>query len=190
MKLLYLVIATVLVNNLVLKSYIGLNSILSSSKNNNYIIPMGFSIMLILTLSNIITKLIYDNLLVRLELEYLKIFINVIIILIIIELIHIFIDNFMNKIYRSMEMFMPVIMINNLFLGSSLLVIKNNLKIIEIIVYSIGISLGFMLISLILSSINYKYRFVDMPRHFKERSITFIALGLIALAFYGFLGLV
>ena len=190
MILIQIIIATVLVNNLILNQYIGINPAIAASKNHEYTITMSFAIMFLMTISSLLTKLINDYILLPNSLGDFKIFAFVIVIAFVIFIANIVLKFVMKERYTKMTNFMPIVVINNLFLGVALLVTQEGLSLVETIVYSIGVSLGFMLISIIVSSINYKYRRANMPRHFLEKPITLLALGLIALAFYGFSGLV
>lgn len=190
MTIIQIIIATVLVNNLILNQYIGINPTITASNNYEYTVTMGLAIMFLMTISNIITKIVNDYILLPYSLENFKIFAYVIVIAFVLVIANKVLKGIMQERYSKIINFMPMVVINNLFLGVALLVIKDGLNLVEIIVYSIGVSLGFMLVSILVSSINYKYRHSNMPRHFLGKPITLIALGLIALAFYGFSGLV
>lgn len=190
MNIIQLIIAAVFVNNIVLTNYVGINPTIASSSNGESAITMGLSITLMMTISTVITKLIHDYVLVPFNLQYLQVLVYVLVIVAVIYLCYALFKNSLKEKFESLDAFMPLIVINNLFLGVALIVTQDGLSLLETVFYSVGVGLGFMLVSLILSSINYKYRFVDMPRAFKEKPISIMALGLIALAFYGFSGLV
>lgn len=190
MTLIHIIIGTVLVNNLILSQYIGINPTIAASKNHEYTVTMGLAIMFLMTISTVLSKLVYDYILIPNGLVDFEIFVYVLVIAVVIFLSNILLKSIMKERYEKMNGFMPIVVINNLFLGVSLLVTQEGLGLVETIVYSVGVSIGFMLVSLIVSSINYKYRYANMPRHFLEKPITFIAIGLVALAFYGFSGLV
>lgn len=190
MNLIHLIIAAVLVNNLVLTNFVGINPAVASSKSNESAINMGLAIMLMLTISNVITKLVNDYILIPLGAQYLQTLAFVVVIVIVIGICYMLFKNSFKEKFESLEVFMPLIVINNLFLGVSILTTQQGLSLVETVVYSIGVGLGFTLVSVLLASINHKYRFADLPRHFLEKPITLMALGLMALAFYGFVGLV
>ena len=190
MTLIQIIIATVLVNNLILNQYIGINPTIAASKNHEYTVTMGLAIMFLMTISTLLTKIVNDYILVPNSLGDFKIFAFVIVIALVIVIANTVLKGIMKERYTKMTNFMPIVVINNLFLGVALLVTQEGLGLVETVVYSIGVSLGFMLVSTLVSSISYKYRYANMPRHFLEKPITLIALGLIALAFYGFSGLV
>lgn len=190
MEILAIIIGAVFVNNIVLTNYVGINPAIASSTSGESAITMGLSLMLMMTVSNVISKLIYDNLLVKFGLEFIQVLVYILVIVLVIKLCYALFKNLFKNKSESLEAFMPLIVINNLFMGVTFLTTQQGLNIVQTIFYTIGVGLGFMLVSILLSSINYKYRFIDMPKHFKEKPITIMALGLIALAFYGFAGLV
>lgn len=190
MNIIKILISAVLVNNLILSNYIGINPVIVSSKSEKSSLTFGVLMTIMLTLSTCITKLLNDYVLVKYSLEHFRIFTFVLVIIFINILSKLLIKNNFKMNYKKIESFTPLLIINNLFLGVALLVVKNNLSLLDTVVYSIGVSLGFMLISILVSSINYKYRYPEMPKAFRGLPITIMALGLIALAFYGFQGLV
>lgn len=190
MNLIQIIISAVFVNNIILTSYAGVNPAIASSKNNDTAISMGFALTFMMTISTVITKLVNDYVLTAYDLEFLRVLVYVLTIIIVMELTYAIFSKLMPRQFESLNTFKPLLMINNLFLGVALIATNSNFNLTETIFHSIGAGLGFMVVSILLASINYKYRFVDMPRHFKERPLTIMALGLITLAFYGFAGLV
>lgn len=190
MEYISIILAAILVNNIVLTQISGVNPIIAVSHNIESSIIMGLAITFVITLSSIFTKIVNDYILVEYGLEFLKIFIYIFVIEIIIHLSYKIIKSISKEDFDVFESFIPVVSTNSLILTVALMVVDNNFGLVETIIYSIGIGLGFTLLSLIISEINYKYRYANVPRSILEKPITFIALGLVALAFYGFNGLV
>lgn len=187
MEYISIILAAVLVNNIVLTQIFGINPTIAASNSIESSVTMGFAITLIMTIASIVTKLVNDYLLINTQ--FLQVIVFVIIIALVIELCYLVIKNTSNEKFDSIKTVVPLVSSNSLILGVSLLVVQNGFTLLETIAYSVGVGLGFTLLLLIVSAINNKYRFANMPKNFLEKPITFFALGLIALAFYGFKGL-
>ncbi|WP_311487777.1 Rnf-Nqr domain containing protein [uncultured Helcococcus sp.] len=186
MNILQIIIASVFVSNVVLSGYIGMDDVLALSDNKGKILKIGLISCLMLTISTFLTRLISQTLLEKYNLQYFELLAYIVIIGLVVKVFSVLFDS----TYGESPAYSKLNLVNTLFLGIALLASQNNLSLIDTIIYSIGTSLGVILLSIMLEAIKYKYRFVNMPDHFKGRAIHVMALGLIALAFYGFAGLV
>ncbi|MFM1539397.1 electron transport complex protein RnfA [Helcococcus bovis] len=185
-----IIIAAVLVNNMVLTQIFGVNPAVASSKDLESTITMGLSITFVTVISSIVSKIFYDYVLLKFNLEYLKILSFVIIVVLVIEIFYSLVAVTSKKEYEDIKSYLPSVTANSMILGVALIVVSNNYNILSTIAYAFGVSLGFVLVTLLLNAINEKYKYANLPRHFLEKPITLFALGLMALAFYGFKGLI
>ncbi|MFM1540877.1 Rnf-Nqr domain containing protein [Helcococcus ovis] len=190
MNYISIIIATVLVNNMVLTQIFGIKSALESSKDFESSITVGLSITFVTVISSLIAKVFYDYVLLKFNLEYLKILSFVVIIVLVIEIFYSLVAVTSKKEYEDLKSYLPSVTANSMILGVSLIVVSNNYNILNTVIYSFGVSLGFTLIALLLNAINEKYKYANLPRYFLGKPITLLALGLMALAFYGFKGLI
>ncbi len=190
MEYINIIIAAVLVNNLLLTEVLGIDSTISSTNSIESAVNMGLQTTLVTTITAILTKLVYDNILVKFDLQIFEIISFVLIITIVITIYNSIIARTNNDKKKSLEQFTPMIVANSLILGVSLLVVENSFTLLQTLVYSIGVSFGFTIVLILISAINHKYRYSNMPRQYREKATTLLALGLVALAFYGFKGLV
>lgn len=88
MNYISIIIATVLVNNMVLTQIFGIKSALESSKDFESSITVGLSITFVTVISSLIAKVFYDYVLLKFNLEYLKILSFVVIIVLVIEIFY------------------------------------------------------------------------------------------------------
>ncbi|MCT1796718.1 Rnf-Nqr domain containing protein [Helcococcus kunzii] len=177
MEFLSIILAAVFINNVVLTQFFGVRPLSSNADEIKLSLKNGLVITVIMTISSVITKLVNDYILK--DHQYLQIIIFVFIVTLILELFSLFIEK-ENK---------SLLLANTLLLGVALIVSQNGLSLLDTVLYSIGAGLGFSLITVLVDAIRYKYRNAAMPKNYLGNPITFIALGLIALAFYGFNGL-
>lgn len=187
MEYLNIIIAAILVNNLLLTQVLGIDSAVIVTKSKRTTMVFSIFTLLITVIATILSKLLNDYVLVENSLEYLRMISFVLIDAVVITIAY---EILKNKVKKECNAFIYNLTINSLILGGGLLVVENNLTIIQTLLYSIGISLGFMLILVIVSSINDKYKYSNMPEKFKGTVTTLLALGLVSLAFYGFKGLI
>lgn len=186
MNILQIIIASVFVSNVVLSGYIGMDDVLALSDNKGKMLKIGLVSCFMLTISTFLTRLISQTLLEKYNLQYFELLAYVVIIGLVVKVFSVLFDS----TYGESTAYSKLNLVNTLFLGVALLASQNNLSLIDTIIYSIGTSLGVILLSIMMEAIKYKYRFVNMPDHFKGRALHVMVLGLIALAFYGFAGLV
>lgn len=186
MNILQIIIAGVFVSNVVLSGYIGMDDVLALSDNKGNMLKIGLISCFMLVISTFLTRLISQTLLEKFNLQYFELLAYIVIIGLVVKVFSVL----FNSTYGDSPAYSKLTLVNTLFLGVALLASQNNLSLIDTIIYSIGTSLGVILLSIMMEAIKYKYRFVNMPDHFKGQAIHVMALGLIALAFYGFAGLV
>lgn len=182
MEFLSIILAAVFINNVVLTQIFGSNAINTKSVNLQSTVKFGLSMTFLMTLAVILTKLVNETLLVNLQ--YMKILVYALIVGLLVEVYSIFFKK--DDINDKSRLLIGA---NALLLGIALTATPSADYIGSVILYPIGAGLGFTLVSLIVDSVNYKYRHAQMPKNYLNNPITFIALGLIALAFYGFNGL-
>ena len=72
MNLVNIFITALLTENVVLTKFLGICPFIGTSKSRKSAISMGLSVMLVVTLSSIITYILYHYLLVPTNTEYLK----------------------------------------------------------------------------------------------------------------------
>ena len=96
----------------------------------------------------------------------------------------------MPALYESLGVFLPLITTNCAVLGTALTNVQNDYSFIASVVNGIGISLGFLIAIVILAGIREKMEYNNIPESFKGMPITLLTAGLMAIAFFGFSGLI
>ena len=175
-SLLLIAIGSALVNNVVLSQFLGLCPFLGVSKKVETAAGMGAAVLFVITIASAVTNLIYTFLLVPTDLTYLN---TIVFILVIAALVQ-FVEMVLKKSITT----------NCAVLGTALTNVQNDYSFIASIVNGIGISVGFLIAIVILAGIREKMEYNNIPESFKGMPITLLTAGLMAIAFFGFSGLI
>ena len=189
-ELLLIAIGSALVNNVVLSQFLGLCPFLGVSKKVETSAGMGAAVIFVITLACIATNLIYSYVLVPLKLEYLQTIAFILVIAALVQFVEMFLKKNMVSLYESLGVYLPLITTNCAVLGVALTNVQKEYYFIESVVNGIGISVGFTIAIVMLAGIREKLENNDIPYNFQGSPIVLITAGLMAIAFFGFSGLI
>ncbi|MGE4501928.1 MAG: electron transport complex subunit RsxA [Thiomicrospira sp.] len=185
-----ILISTVLVNNFVLVKFLGLCPFMGVSKKTDAALGMGLATTFVLTLSSVMSYLLYTYLLVPFELEYLKTIGFILSIAAVVGFTEMAIHKSSPALYQVLGIYLPLITTNCAVLGVALLNIGENHNFIESAFYGFGAAVGFTLVMVMFAAIRERVDAGDVPTPFKGAPIALITAGLMSLAFMGFGGMV
>lgn len=185
-----ILISTIFVNNIVLVQCIGLCPFMGSSNKIEIAISVAGSTTIVLIISAILNFIINRWILIPLNMEYFRIIFFILVILVIVQLIKMYIEKNRPLLYRSVGTFLPLIATNSALLGVSLQNISEEYTLLEVFLYSFGVSIGFSLVLISFSVMRERIIAADVPKPFVGSSIALITAGLMSLAFMGFIGLI
>lgn len=89
-KLFLVLITTALINNVVLSQFLGICPFLGVSKSVKTAAGMGGAVIFVITLSSLVSSVLYKYVVVKLNLEYLKTIIFIVVIAFLVQLVEIF----------------------------------------------------------------------------------------------------
>ncbi len=176
--LLVILIASSLVNNVVLSQFLGLCPFLGVSKKTNTATGMGVAVIFVITLASAVAGAIYQYILVPLDITFLQ---TIVFILVIAALVQ-FVEMFLKK-------YLPLITTNCAVLGVALTNVQKSYGIVTGIVNGFATAVGFTISIVILAGIREKMTYNDIPESFRGMPIVLVTAGLMAIAFCGFSGL-
>lgn len=179
---------SIFINNFVLAKFLGLCPVFGVSKQFKSAIGMGLATMFVLTVSCSLSYIFYTLVLIPLNLQWLQIIVFIFLIAAIVQFCEIIISAKSPLLHRNLGIYLPLITTNCAVLGLSLLNISENHNLLETIVYSLGAAIGFTLVLIAFSAIREQLESADVPKPFKGASIAMITMGLIAISFMGFYG--
>ncbi|VAW49617.1 Electron transport complex protein RnfA [hydrothermal vent metagenome] len=185
-----ILIGTVLVNNFVLVQFLGLCPFMGVSKKTDVALGMGLATTFILTLSSVLSYLIYSYLLQPFGLEYLQTIAFIIAIAAVVGFTEMAIHKTSPVLYQVLGIYLPLITTNCAVLGVALLNVTENNNFIESAFFGFGAAVGFTLVMVLFASLRERIDASDVPVPFKGAPIALITAGLMSMAFMGFGGMV
>lgn len=188
-ELLVILISSSLVNNVVLSQFLGLCPFLGVSKKTNTATGMGVAVIFVITLASAVAGLIYQYILVPLDITYLQTIVFILVIAALVQFVEMFLKKFIPSLYQSLGVYLPLITTNCAVLGVALTNVQKNYGIVTGIVNGFATAVGFTISIVILAGIREKMRNNDIPESFQGMPIVLVTAGLMAIAFCGFSGL-
>ena len=182
-------IAAIFVNNIVLSQFLGICPFLGVSKKISTALGMGFAVMFVMTLSAIVTFLIYYKLLVPNNLTFM---ITVVFILVIASLVHmveIILKKVSPPLYQALGIFLPLITTNCAVLGVAILAIQKNFGLLSSVCYGLANAMGFTLAIVLFAGLRERMSRTRLPAAVKGAPIALLTAGLLSMAFMGFAGI-
>ena len=186
---LLLLLSTILVNNFVLVRFLGLCPFLGVSRKLKSAIGMGLATTFVLTLASVSSYLLYEYLLLPLDLQYLRTISFIVVIAVVVQFTEIIVHKLSPALHRLLGLYLPLITTNCAVLGVALLNIQADHTFIESILFGIGTAIGFTLVLVLFAALRERIDVADVPLPFQGASIGLITAGLMSMAFMGFIGL-
>lgn len=187
--LLVILVASSLVNNVVLSQFLGLCPFLGVSKKTNTATGMGVAVIFVITLASTVAGAIYQYILVPLDITYLQTIVFILVIAALVQFVEMFLKKFIPSLYQSLGVYLPLITTNCAVLGVALTNVQKNYGIVTGIVNGFATAVGFTVSIVILAGIREKMAYNDVPESFRGMPIVLVTAGLMAIAFCGFSGL-
>lgn len=189
-ELLIIAIGSALVNNVVLSQFLGLCPFLGVSKKIDTAAGMGGAVVFVITLSSLVTGLIYQFILVPTGLEYLQTIVFILIIAALVQFVEMFLKKSIPSLYQALGVYLPLITTNCAVLGVALLNVQKDYNILQGTVNGFATAVGFTVSIVLMAGIREKIEYNDIPKAFQGFPIVLLTAGLMAIAFFGFSGLI
>lgn len=189
-ELILIAIGAALVNNVVLSQFLGLCPFLGVSKKIETAAGMGGAIIFVITISSAITSLIYTFILEKTGLTYLKTIVFILVIAALVQFVEMFLKKAMPALYQSLGVYLPLITTNCAVLGIAITNVQKEYNFVESVVNGLATAVGFTIAIVILAGLRERMEYNDVPESFQGMPIVLITSGLMAIAFFGFSGLI
>ena len=189
-ELALILVGSALVNNVVLSQFLGICPFLGVSKKINTAAGMGAAVIFVITLASAITSCIYQFLLLPNNLTYLNTIVFILVIAALVQFVEMVMKKTMKGLYNALGVYLPLITTNCAVLGIALINVQKDYSILTSIVNGLGTAIGFTIAIVILAGIRERCEDNDIPESFKGTPIVLITSGLMAIAFFGFSGLI
>ena len=188
MELILIFISAAVVNNFVLTYFFGICPFVGVSKKLSSAVSMGLAVTFVMTITAIVTWLIYHQILVPFKVEILEYVSFILVIASLVQLVEMFIRKISKPLYDALGIYLPLITTNCAILGLALFSVLREFEFLESLIFGIGAGAGFTLALVIMAGIREELELARVPKIFEGAGITMIVAGCLALAFMGFAG--
>ena len=199
-----LFVRSIFVDNMIFASFLGMCSYLAVSKNVKTSFGLGVAVTFVLLVTVPIdyllqTKVLSEDGIFGMDLSYLSFILFTAVIAGITQLVEMIVERFSPSLYAALGIFLPLIAVNCAIMGASLFMQQrinmdsNSSQFIgnvwDAIIYAFSSGIGWLLAIVALAAIREKMAYTDVPKPLQGLGITFITVGLMAMAFMCFSGL-
>ena len=194
-----LFVRSIFVDNMIFAFFLGMCSFLAVSKNVKTSLGLGVAVIFVELITLPVNYLLQTKVLEPMGLEFLSFILFIAVIAGIVQLVEMVVEKFSPSLYNSLGIFLPLISVNCAIMGASLFMQQrigmdpDNTQAItsfgDSIAYALGSGIGWALAIVCLAAIREKMEYCDIPKPLKGVGITFITVGLMAMAFMCFSGL-
>lgn len=200
-----LFVRSIFADNMIFAFFLGMCSYLAVSKNVKTSFGLGIAVTFVLLVTVPVNYLLQkfvlgpDCLVEGVDLSYLSFILFIAVIAAIVQLVEMIVEKFSPSLYAALGIFLPLIAVNCAIMGASLFMQQRVVldpmdpkaitSIGDAVMYALGSGIGWILAICALAGIREKMEYNDVPRHLQGLGITFIVVGLMAMAFMCFSGL-
>lgn len=189
--ILAVIIAAIFTHNIVLVYILGLCPTIGVSKNLDTAVGMGTAVTLVITITTVINWLVYNLILVPAGAELVSILVYMLTIAATVQLLEMILEKYFSLLYMAFGVYLPLITVNCTVLGATLFMVLREFDLGKSLFYGFGTGLGFLLAITLVAGIRQKLNLVgDPPKGLRGAGLTMIVLGILALGFMGFGGMV
>ena len=194
-----LFIKSIFIENMALAFFLGMCTFLAVSKKVETAVGLGIAVVVVQAITMPINNIIYNNILKEgslawaglegVDLTFLGLLTYIGVIAAMVQILEMTLDRYVPKLYNSLGIFLPLITVNCAILGGSLLMVERNYTFPESVVFGFGSGIGFALAVIALAGIREKMKYSNVPEGLRGLGITFVTVGLMAIAFMLFSGI-
>ena len=195
-----LLLKAVFIENLALAFFLGMCTFLAISKEVRTAIGLGIAVIVIQGITVPVNNLIYNLLLkpgalawlggdASVDLTFVGLISFIGVIAAMVQILEMTLDRYFPTLYNELGIFLPLITVNCAILGGTLFMVERDYQFAESVVYGIGSGIGWAMAIMALAGIREKMKYSDVPPGLRGLGITFITVGLMAMAFMAFGGI-
>ncbi|MGI6094260.1 MAG: electron transport complex protein RnfA [Lachnospiraceae bacterium] len=189
-QLLIIAVGSAVVNNVVLSQFLGLCPFFGVSKKIDTAAGMGGAVVFVITLASFVTSLIYKFILVATGMEYMQTIVFILVIAALVQFVEMFLKKSIPSLYRSLGVYLPLITTNCAVLGVAITNVQKDYSILEGTVNGFATAVGFTIAIVLMAGLREKMEFNNIPKSFRGFPHVLLTAGLMAIAFFGFSGII
>jgi Na+-transporting NADH:ubiquinone oxidoreductase subunit E len=202
-ELINIFVKSIFIDNMIFAYFLGMCSYLAVSRRVDTSMGLGLAVIFVLTITVPVNYLIENYLLQKgalswilgptaekIDLGFLSFIMFIAVIASMVQLVEMIVEKFAPALYTQLGIFLPLIAVNCSILGGSLFMQERGYdSIVEATVFGFGSGIGWLLAIIGIAAIREKIRYSNVPAPLRGLGITFIATGLMAIAFMSFMGI-
>ena len=188
--LIVIMMSAVLVNNYVLRQFLGICPFLGVSKDLKNATGMSIAVIFVMLMATAVTWPIQTYLLDQNGLGFLQTIVFILVIAALVQLVETVLKKYVPALYTALGVYLPLITTNCAVLGVTISNIGKGYGFLESMVNALGSGLGFFLAMVIFSGVRSHIESADPPESFSGLPITLISAAIISMAFFGFNGVI
>lgn len=185
-QIISLIFTAIVVQNVVLSQFYGTCPLLGVSGKRDSAIGMGVAVVFVITLSAVVSWLLFTYILVPFEMVYLRTIVFILVIACLVQIIEMFIKKASPSLYRGLGIYLPLITTNCAVLGVAVDVTKVDYTLLETFLYSFSTAVGFLFVIYLFATLREKIARGAVPAAFKGVPIALITAGILAMIFNRF----
>ncbi len=185
-----IIIGAIFVNNIVLSQFLGICPFLGVSSKVETSLGMSAAVTFVMAITAVVAWSLQKYVLAPLNIGYMQTIVFILVIAALVQMVEIVLKKVSPALYQALGIFLPLITTNCAVLGVAILLVQEQYNLLQSVVYSVSIALGFGLALVLFAGIRERLELDEMPEAFRGTPIALITAGILAMAFMGFSGLV
>ena len=202
-NLLNIFVKSIFIDNMIFAYFLGMCSYLAVSKTVKTATGLGIAVIFVLGITVPVNYLIENYMLKKgalewllgdsassIDLSFLSFIMFIAVIASLVQLVEMIVEKFAPTLYSALGIFLPLIAVNCAILGGALFMQEREYNsIAEASVFGLGSGIGWLLAIVGIAALREKIRYSNVPAPLRGLGITFIATGLMGIAFMTFMGI-
>lgn len=202
-ELINIFVKSVFIDNMIFAYFLGMCSYLAVSKTVTTANGLGLAVIFVLGITVPVDYLLENYVLKQgalhwllgpeakdIDLSFLSFIMFIAVIASMVQLVEMVVERFAPALYASLGIFLPLIAVNCAILGGSLFMQERQYQSVwEATSFGLGSGLGWYLAIVGIAALRERIRYSNIPAPLRGLGITFIATGLMGIAFMSFMGI-
>jgi len=202
-ELLNIFVKSIFIDNMIFAYFLGMCSYLAVSKTVETSTGLGIAVIFVLGITVPVNYLLEYYILKKgaltwllgdaassIDLSFLSFIMFIAVIASMVQLVEMIVEKFSPSLYAALGIFLPLIAVNCAILGGALFMQEREYSsIAEASVFGLGSGVGWFLAIVGIAAIREKIKYSNIPAPLRGIGITFIATGLMGIAFMSFMGI-
>jgi electron transport complex protein RnfA len=182
-------LSAIIINNILLIKFLGVCPFIGVSGSMDSAIGMAAACVFVNVLATSLCWMVQMFVLEPLGLEYIQTLAFIVVIAALVQLVEIVLQKVAPPLYRALGIYLPLITTNCMIFGVAVLNIREERGFIDAVVYAFSTAAGFSIALILLASIRERFAIGRIPIVLQGFPSALITAGIVALSFYGLVGL-